>query len=81
MTTTGRVTKISFIHRSTVFQTIQTKVPIPPKRWFKSLFCSHRCVEPYVRIDYTGGPGSYADNYQGKFCVGCGKVIHEEQTY
>lgn len=50
------------------------------KRMNNRLFCSHVERQNFVRIDHRAGPGSFADNYEGSACTGCGKIFEERRT-
>ena len=50
------------------------------KRTRSRVFCNHSERGNYVRIDHRAGPGSFADNFEGKACKACGKIFEEIQT-
>lgn len=54
------------------------------RRWFWSRFCRHHLPPygsyvPYIRIDHSAGPGSFADNFAGEACKDCGKILDERR--
>ena len=54
--------------------------PLPLSRPLVAPECSHPAVAEYIRIDHRAGPGSFADNFEGKVCVICGQILAEVQT-
>lgn len=46
-----------------------------PKR-LKSITCQHLQVGDFTYIDHTAGPGCFADNYVGEYCIDCNKIMH-----
>lgn len=53
------------------------KIPVRP---LYAWFCKHTRIWNYIRVNDRAGPGSFADNFQGKCCADCGKIVEEVQT-
>jgi len=54
---------------------VYTDSKVTRKNILARLVCTHPVMTTYQLIDHNAGPGSFADNYDGKVCVECGKIL------
>jgi len=55
--------------------------PTPVRPWYGRFLCPHNNIRYFLRVDHRSGPGWMADNYQGRSCGRCGRILNERKTY
>jgi hypothetical protein len=59
---------------------IPSGLKLPPLNRVAAFFCSHFSKDSFRRTDHRGGPGGFADNFEGTFCMACGRILNETLT-
>lgn len=66
-----------------IFNTVYIIPSVPriavSRSWIRSWWCKHFSTVEYARIDAAGTPVEESDNYEGKCCINCGKILHEDK--
>ena len=66
------------LRKQTLMHTVKTDDPVR-RSYARLLVCKHTYSTKYVHVDHRGGPGAFADSWQGLVCVNCGAIMSRER--